>query len=91
LRDNEKRWKDGWLSQHPGGTAAEYFPLSGECVAKLFAALRASNNRIQLSGVLNLCCVLMLVLESILLIWVVKIVLQHIPRESGHHRKQSSA
>jgi hypothetical protein len=58
-----------------------------ECVAKLFAALRASNNRIQLSGVLNLCCVLMLVLESILLILVVKIVLQHIPLESRHHRQ----
>src|SRR6516165_4396624 len=49
-----------------------------ECVAKLFAKLRTSNYRIRLNGVLNRCCAFGLILESILLILVVKIVLQHI-------------
>src|SRR3974390_3375594 len=61
-----------------------------ECVAKLFAKLRTSNYRIRLNGVLNRCCAFGLILESILLILVVKIVLQHIPPESGHHRASSA-
>jgi hypothetical protein len=48
-----------------------------DCVAKLFAALRSRNNRIRLNGALNQCCAFAFVLESILLILVVKIVLQH--------------
>jgi hypothetical protein len=62
---------------------ANVFRFASECVAKLFAALLASNNRIPLRGVLNRCCAFGLALESILLILVVKIVLQHIPSESG--------
>jgi hypothetical protein len=50
-------------------------PKSADCVAKLFAVLRESNNRIRLNDVLNQCCVLAFVLESILLILIVKIVL----------------
>ena len=53
-------------------------------VAKLFAALRSRNNRIRLSSALNQCCVLAFVLKSILLVFVVKIVLQHIRGKSGH-------
>src|SRR5215468_7129844 len=45
--------------------------------------MRKSNYRIPLNGVLNRYCALVLVLESILLNLVVKIVLQHIPPESG--------
>src|SRR5664279_5705958 len=52
-------------------------PLLDDCVAKLFATLRTSNNRIRLKDFLNQCCALVSVLESILLILVVKIVLQH--------------
>ena len=52
-------------------------PLCADCVAKLFAALRSRNNRIRLNGALNQCCAFAFVLESILLILVVKIVLQH--------------
>jgi hypothetical protein len=55
-----------------------------DCVAKLFAALQASNNRIRLNDFLNQCCALVSVLESILLILVVKIVLQHNRMHSGH-------
>jgi hypothetical protein len=51
--------------------------LSADCVAKLFAALRESNNRIRLNDVLNQCCALAFVLESTLLILIAKIVLQH--------------
>jgi hypothetical protein len=39
----------------------------GECVAKLFAALRSHNNRIRLDGTLNQCCAFAFVIESILL------------------------
>jgi len=46
--------------------------------------MRKSNYRIRLNDVLNRSCALVLVLESILLNLVVKIVLQHIPPESGH-------
>lgn len=53
--------------------------LYPDCVAKLFAALRTSNNRIRLKDFFNQCCALVSVLESILLILVVKIVLQHNP------------
>jgi hypothetical protein len=48
-----------------------------DCVAKLYAALRTRNNRIQSSGALNRSCVLAQVLESMLRILVAKIVLQH--------------
>jgi hypothetical protein len=54
------------------------FRFGPDCVAKLFAALRKSNYRIRLNGVLNRCCALVLVLESILLNLVVKLALQHI-------------
>jgi hypothetical protein len=50
----------------------------GEHVAKLFAALRTRNYQIRLNGILNRCCALASVLESIFLVLVVKIVLQHI-------------
>ena len=60
-----------------------------ECVAKLFAALRSRNNRIRLDGTLNQCCALAFVIESILLVLVVKIVLQHIHSNSGHLRGRS--
>jgi hypothetical protein len=52
----------------------------GECVAKLFAALRTRNNRIRLDGAVNQYCALAFILESILLVWDAKIVLQHIRR-----------
>jgi len=56
-----------------------------DCAAKLFAALRASNNRIRVNGILNQfrvngilnqCCALVFVLESILLAQVLKFFLQ---------------
>jgi SLT domain-containing protein len=62
---------------------AQHDRSSPECVAKLFAALRTSNNRIQLKQVLNQYCATVLVLESKLLVLSVKIVLQHIPPASG--------
>jgi hypothetical protein len=65
------------------------FRTAPECVAKLLVALRTSNYRIQLNAVLNRCCAHALVLESILLILVVKKVLQHIPPESGLGNKLS--
>jgi hypothetical protein len=52
-------------------------PLRADCVAKLYAALRTRNNRIQSSGALNQGCALVPVLESMLRILVAKIVLQH--------------
>jgi hypothetical protein len=55
-----------------------------ECVAKLFAALRASNNRIEANGPLNQYCALAVDIESILRGRALKIVLQHIPPESRH-------
>ncbi len=58
--------------------------LPPDCVAKLFAALRESKNRIRLNGTLNQGCALVFVLESILLVLVAKIVLQHIRGKSGH-------
>ena len=62
--------------------------ITSDCVAKPFAALRASNNRIQLNGTLNQCCALVCILESILLILVVKILLQHNHLKSGHSLAQ---
>jgi hypothetical protein len=60
-----------------------------DCVAKLFAALRNSNYRIQLSLVLNRCCAPVLALESILLNSVVKIVLQHnLPKPALSNRSR---
>jgi hypothetical protein len=56
---------------------------SPDCVAKLFAALRTSNYRIQPNGYLDRCCAPALVLESKFLILVVKIVLQHNRQQSG--------
>ena len=56
---------------------------TSECVAKLFAALRERNYRIRPNSTSNRYCARALVLESILLNLVVKIVLQHIPSESG--------
>jgi hypothetical protein len=65
-------------------SALSHVRFARDCVAKLLAALRKSNYRIQLNDVLNRCCAPVLVLESILLDLVAKIVLQHNPRESGH-------
>jgi hypothetical protein len=45
---------------------------------------RQKLNRIRLNGVLNRCCARVFVLESMLLIWVVEIVLQHNPLDSRH-------
>src|SRR5207253_6001279 len=61
-------------------------PLSADCVAKLFVALRERNNRIRLNASLNQYCVSALVRESMLLDLVVKIVLQHNRPESRHRR-----
>jgi hypothetical protein len=55
-----------------------------ECVAKLFAALRVSNNRIEANGPLNQYCALAVDIESMLRGRALKIVLQHIHPESGH-------
>ena len=63
---------------------------AADCVAKLFAAPRTRNYRIRLSGVLNRCCALVLILESILLVLLVKIVLQHNPAESGQTRTDAN-
>jgi hypothetical protein len=50
----------------------------GECVAKLFAARRASNNRIEANKPLNQYCALAVDIESMLRGRALKIVLQHI-------------
>src|SRR5262245_57529309 len=55
-----------------------------ECVAKLFAALRARNNRIRVGGTTNQHCAFSSAVESIFRQQPLKIVLQHIPSESGH-------
>jgi hypothetical protein len=49
-----------------------------ECVAKLFAARRASNNRIEANKPLNQYCALAVDIESMLRGRALKIVLQHI-------------
>jgi len=54
-----------------------------DIVAKLDAALRTRNNRIQSGGVLNQRCALVPILESTLRILVAKIVLQQYRPESG--------
>ena len=54
-----------------------------DCVAKLLAALRTRNYRIQMDGVFE--STLRACAQSILLILVVKIVLQHIPWHTGNH------
>jgi hypothetical protein len=55
-----------------------------ECVAKLFAALRARNNRILVDGATNQRCALSSDVESMFRQQPLKIVLQHIHPESGH-------
>jgi hypothetical protein len=55
-----------------------------ECVAKLFAALRARNNRILVDGATNQRCALSSDVESMFRQQPLKIVLQHIPPESRH-------
>jgi hypothetical protein len=55
-----------------------------ECVAKLFAALRARNNRILVDGATNQRCALSSDVESMFRQQPLKIVLQHIPPKSGH-------
>jgi hypothetical protein len=60
-----------------------------ECVAKLHAERQARNIRIRLAERLNRCCAFVSILESVLLISIVKIVLQHIPIESGHSPARS--
>src|SRR5512143_2042356 len=66
------------------GLCAAHVRFRGDCVAKVFAALRERNNRIRLNASLNQYCVSAFVLESMLLDLVVKIVLQHYRPESGH-------
>ena len=79
-------WKGRYVhSWHLDSAAPAFVRYWSECGAKLFAALRSRNNRIRLSSALNQCCALAFVLESILLVFVVKIVLQHIRSNSGHH------
>jgi hypothetical protein len=58
-----------------------------ECVAKLFAALRARNNRILVDGATNQRCALSSDVESMFRQQPLKIVLQHIHPESGHSRQ----
>src|SRR5262245_55864077 len=55
-----------------------------ECVAKLFAALRARNNRILVNGATNQRCAFSSDVESMFREQPLKIVLQHIRHESGH-------
>ena len=61
-----------------GRDAANQSMRQGECVAKLFAALRASNNRIEATGPLNQYCALAVDIESTLRGRPLKIALQHI-------------
>src|SRR5512143_3205140 len=68
------------------GLCAAHVRFRGDCVAKVFAALRERNNRIRLNASLNQYCVSAFVLESMLLDLVVKIVLQHYRTQSGHLR-----
>jgi hypothetical protein len=68
--------------------ANRYVRFIPECVAKLFAALRASNNRIEANGPLNQYCALAVDIESMLRGRALKIVLQHIPPESGHQTRR---
>src|SRR6266540_7470442 len=60
-------------------------PVVGDSVAKPFAASQTRNYRIPLNDFLNRCCAPVLVLESILLILLAKIVLQHNRGQSGQH------
>jgi len=62
---------------------AHWVRSAPECVAKLDAGGRARNIRIRSNLALNQYCVFVSVLESMLLILVVKIVLQHIPPNYG--------
>jgi hypothetical protein len=64
--------------------AKRHVRFTPECVAKLFAAGRASNNRIEANKPLNQYCALAVDIESMLRGRALKIVLQHIPPESGH-------
>jgi hypothetical protein len=59
-------------------TALTHVRFRGECVAKLFAARRASNNRIEANKPLNQYCALAVDIESMLRGRALKIVLQHI-------------
>jgi hypothetical protein len=73
-----KEWRNVryWhLADSP--TAPAFVRYWRDCVAKLFAALRERNDRIRLNASLNQYCVSAFVLESMLLGFVVKIVLQH--------------
>ena len=72
-------WYDPRHAPLSGNTAGAYalgFLLLADSVAKLLAALRKNNYRIRLKAVLNRCCASVLILESILLNFIVKIVLQ---------------
>src|ERR1039458_3699380 len=62
--------------------------MMADCVAKLFAALRESNNQIRLSDILNQWYALAFISESILLILIVKIVLQHNRGNNGQRVAQ---
>jgi hypothetical protein len=65
-------------------TAIDHVRFTPECVAKLFAALRARNNRILVDGATNQRCAFSSDVESMFRQQPLKIVLQHIPPESGH-------
>jgi hypothetical protein len=69
------------------GACSVRFP--GECVAKLFAALRARNNRILVDGATNQRCALSSDVESMFRQQPLKIVLQHIPGQSGHRETEA--
>ena len=72
------------LAQNDIRACAANVRFRGECVAKLFAALRARNNRILVGGATNQRCALSSDVESMFRQQPLKIVLQHIPPESGH-------
>jgi hypothetical protein len=72
-------------------SAPPHVRFTPECVAKLFAALRARNNRILVDGATNQRCALSSDVESMFRQQPLKIVLQHIPPESGHWTAQPVA
>jgi hypothetical protein len=72
----------GSLADIPGTQRDVRF--TPECVAELFAALRARNNRILVDGATNQRCAFSSDVESMFRQQPLKIVLQHIPPESGH-------
>jgi hypothetical protein len=65
-------------------TALMNVRFEGDCVAKLDEEQRSDNNRIETNTFLNQYCALPPDLESMLLTWARKIVLQHNQGNNGH-------